>query len=78
MRYLVPGRLPSTIKNAKIETAERLHPCHRNDTHRIRNGDKRLAITVGRDTHRYCVACARAAILRDQEKLANLLAGLDD
>jgi hypothetical protein len=70
------GRLPTTIKNVEIERAERAHKCRRDSSHPISKGDVRLAISVDRETHRYCIDCARRALALDVEKLNGLIAAL--
>ena len=73
----MPGKFPSVIKNVSVTTAAHGHNCRRDDTHRIAKGDTRLEIKVDRDTHRYCVACARRSLETDKDKLQQLLDRLD-
>jgi hypothetical protein len=57
----------------EITTAGRAHDCRYNKRHRIEKGVRRLTIRSDGDEHHYCIACAKAFLVKDIERLQVLL-----
>jgi hypothetical protein len=65
------------IKRSLVEETVNAHDCQGNKKHRLRRGDRRLAIWKDRSPERYCEACARDIIQRDIAKLTMMAKQLD-
>jgi hypothetical protein len=67
------ARPKSLLASMEITVAGRAHDCRFNEDHRIQKGCNRLTIKVDGDPHHYCLACARSFLLRDMERLKDIL-----
>jgi len=67
------ARPKSLILSMKWTAAGRAHDCRHNKTHRIEKGQRRLTIRADGDEHHYCVACAKAFLVTDIQRLQRLL-----
>jgi hypothetical protein len=66
----------SLILNMEITTAGHKHGCrHNRKGHLLAKGDRRLTILT--ENHHYCLACAKAFLAKDIERLQKLLAEVD-
>lgn len=69
-------RPKSLILNMEITMAGQAHGCRFNKRkHRFVKGDPLLAILP--EKHHYCLACAKAFLTKDIEKLQTLLAKIE-
>ncbi len=71
------ARPRSLIVSMHITAAGRAHDCRYNKNHRIQKGVKRLTIKSESGEHHYCLACAKAFLLKDVERLQALLSEVD-
>ena len=71
------SRPRSLIVSMAITAAGSSHNCRNNDGHRIAKGVKRLTIKSDGDQHHYCLACAKGFLVKDVERLHELLAEVE-
>lgn len=62
----------SLIQRSAVDYAKAAHNCQASARHRVRKGDVRLKVHVGRSEDHYCLECALGIIQRDVEKLQSL------
>lgn len=67
----------SLIVSMEITEAGRGHNCRQSSQHRIEKGMKRLTVKSDGDSHHYCIACAKAFLGKDLERLRGLLAEVE-
>ncbi len=69
------GRFPSLVKTSEVDTVQRKHECQRCGATVVK-GERRLALTVGRDVRHYCMSCATRTLDAAEKRLAELRAAL--
>lgn len=65
-------RPKSFLKKLSVDIARRGHKCQHMSTHEIKQGDKRLKLSVNRTDEHYCVECAVKMIDLDIAKLNSI------
>ena len=65
------------LDSMEVDVAQKAHNCQHNGRHRIKMGDKRLSVKVGRSFERFCRDCAQETINRDIGLLQETIAELD-
>jgi hypothetical protein len=70
-------RPKSLIVSMEITTAGRAHDCRYNKNHRLEKGFRRLTIRSDGDEHHYCLACAKAFLVKDIERLQAFLVAIE-
>ena len=48
-----------------VDEAKKAHNCQHNAAHRLKQGDKRLKLRVGRTYEHFCASCSLDTIQRD-------------
>jgi hypothetical protein len=71
------ARPRSLIVSMEITVVARAHDCRQSDSHRLEKGMKRLTIKSDGDEHHYCLACAKSFLVKDIERLKELLAAVN-
>ena len=61
-----------------VDEVKHAHDCQHNAAHRLKQGDKRLKLRVGRTYEHFCSVCALDTIQRDIAKLQALADQLRD
>jgi hypothetical protein len=67
----------SLIVSMEIKMAGRAHDCRYNKKHHFEKGDSLLMVRSDGEEHHYCLACAKAFLTRDVERLRILLADVE-
>lgn len=66
------ARTKSLLTGVEVDRAKRAHNCQASAKHRIEMGDLRLSVRNGRSWDRYCLACAKAILDKDEKKILEI------
>lgn len=72
------GRVRSLLDSVQFDRAQKSHNCQANRAHRIRMGERRLKVKVGRSYEHYCLECACKILAADAAKIRELASELEE
>ena len=72
-------RIKSLIIRAEFDVAKRSHNCQANPNHRVKMGQNRMKLrNRNGGVDNYCIKCSKKIVLRDLDKLGELLKEIEN